>query len=176
MNYKFILLIITLSCLLFSCNENGNTANGTSDESKISQNSPSKGDMVKPTPNQMNADGTKRKAWAIVTADIWHYKFALTVNETPKENIFEGYWIDFEDDFTFVKGKYNDTLSIGEYNFDFDSKILEIIPTAGDEGRSEYRIQTNGEIIILIGTAKYGNNSTQIKLKRERKIPILNAE
>jgi len=164
MNNKVVYLAVLLFGLLVACKQDAGTSQGMEASKKSSG-------MVKPVTVLTNPDGTKRKAWAILTADIWQYEFALTIGESPKENIYEGYWIDFEDDFTFVKGKYTDTLSVGEYNFDFDSKILEILPTAGKEGPTEYRIQTNGEIIIFIGTAKYGNNGTQIKLKRVRSIP-----
>lgn len=113
-----------------------------------------------------------RKAYAIITADLWHFNFALSVTDTPEDNIYEGYWLDFEDDFSYVKGYYDKVIAKGEYDYDNDSKILEMIPTEGDDEPNQWKIKTNGEVIILVGTSKYGNNATQIKLVREKNPPV----
>lgn len=112
-----------------------------------------------------------RRAWSILTVDLWHYNFALSVNETPDRNIYEGYWIDFEDDFSYRKGYYDQVVATGYYDYNNDTKILEIIPEEGDDEPSQWKIKTNGEVIIMIGTSKFGNNATQIKLVRERELP-----
>ena len=120
--------------------------------------------VAKPNPEE-------KRAWSILTVDLWHYNFALSVTETPDKNIYEGYWIDFEDDFSYTKGYYDEVVAKGYYDFDLDSKILEIIPEEGDDEPSQWTIKTNGEVIIMIGTSKFGNNATQIKLVRERERP-----
>ena len=158
-------------CVLFtmlSCQSDKSSDSAEKPEVKRS-NTPV--ELATPPP-PTNPDGTKRKAWAILTVDMWHYNFALKVSDTPKENIYEGYWIDFEDDFTYTKGHYGDLVASGIYDFNFDTKILEILPTSGEDEPSQWEVMTNGEVIILIGTAKYGNNATQIKLVREREKPV----
>lgn len=131
---------------------------------RLQNNNPKATPIARPNPEERNA-------WSILTVDLWHYNFALSVTDTPDENIYEGYWIDFEDDFSYTKGYYNDVVATGYYDYDNDSKILEIIPEEGDDEPSQWTIKTNGEVIILIGTSKYGNNATQIKLVRERERP-----
>ncbi len=112
------------------------------------------------------------KAWAMVTADMWQYDFAITPEGSPKKNIFEGQWIDFKDDFSYVKGMYQDTTEAGYYIFDFDNdKHLDIIPLIGGGGASSWRLMTNGEVTIMIGRAKYGNKGWQIKLVRSHAKP-----
>ncbi len=111
-------------------------------------------------------------AWAMVTADMWHYDFAIMPDTTPKKNVFEGDWIDFKDDYTYLKGHYQDTTEAGYYIFDFDNdKRLEIIPLSGGESASSWRLLTNGEVTIMIGTAKYNSKGWQIKLVRAHTKP-----
>lgn len=163
------MIAIFCTILIFACQDDKQDNTGESSESTSitdQKSSPIKKD-IKPFKRDPN-----KRAWSILTADLWHYNFALSVTETPDRNIFEGYWLDFEDDFTYRKGYYDEVVANGEYDFDLDSKVLEMIPTDGDDEPSQWTIKTNGDVIILIGTSKYGNNATQIKLVRERNPPI----
>lgn len=169
---RYTLLIIGLLVFALACesDKNANTA-------ETSENDVTERITQKPLSPKTNATATpkpnpeERRAWSILTVDLWHYKFALSVTETPDKNIYEGYWIDFEDDFSYTKGYYEDVVARGYYDYDNDTKILEIIPEEGDDEPSQWNVKTNGEVIILIGTSKFGNNATQIKLVREREKP-----
>ena len=112
------------------------------------------------------------QSYAILTADLWHYEFAIKVKEIPKDNPYQGHWIDFEDGGVFEKGVYDKTTVSGTYTYNNDTKILHIIPEKGDEDPSEWEIRTNGEVLILVGTSTYGNNNEQIKLVRATSKPV----
>ena len=167
---RYTLVTLCLGLFLFGCNEDPKPVENESSTQKEQT-------LSKPVPPKTNAapvgkpDPETRRAWSILTVDLWHYDFALSVTETPDKNIYEGYWIDFEDDFSYVKGYYDKIVAKGYYDYDNDSKILEIIPEEGDDEPSQWTVKTNGEVIILIGTSKFGNNATQIKLVRERERP-----
>lgn len=167
MNKLTVIAFVSLLAL-GSCQNDPKTSDNHESTPAVSTD---KTDKKKVSPAVLNRD-PNRRAWSILTADLWHYNFALSVTETPKENIYEGYWLDFEDDFSYVKGYYDKVVAKGEYDYNNDTKILEMIPTEGDDEPSQWSIKTNGEVIILIGTSKYGNNATQIKLTRERERPV----
>lgn len=169
-SFKFNLLILVLLTLV-SCQSDPAEKQPGTDTTETEQQRPR---IRQPKTNAQpvtKPDPKVKNAWSILTVDIWHYNFALSVNETPDSNIYEGYWIDFEDDFSYRKGYYDEVVAQGYYDFDIDSKILEIIPEEGDDEPSQWTIKTNGEVIIMIGTSKFGNNATQIKLVRERYPP-----
>lgn len=118
--------------------------------------------IPKPTPQK----------WAMITSDLWHYSFALTVTEVPDHNIYEGYWIDFHDDGTYDKGLYDEKVGEGVFTYNNDKKLITIYPTKGDDSVKEWEVMTNGEVLILVGTNTYGNNSEQIKLERSTTKPM----
>lgn len=115
-------------------------------------------------------DPTPQK-WAFLTSELWHYEFALTVTEVPDKNIYEGYWIDFNDDGTYTKGIYEEQTVEGVFTFNNDNKTLRIYPTKGEDKIKEWEILTNGDVIIFVGTNTFGNNSEQIKLARAKDKP-----
>ena len=167
---KITFILLTVSLILVSCQSDPKSDQGVTSEtgSEIQKSTPVKRPMANAIPRP-NPEETR--AWSILTVDMWHYKFAMSVTETPDENIYEGYWIDFEDDFSYKKGYYDKVVAEGYYAYDNDTKILEIIPEQGDDEPSQWTVKTNGEVIILIGTSKFGNNATQIKLERDREYP-----
>lgn len=166
MKNSFMLLLFG-AMVIASCQSEPKVsqANGVA-QSTTTTSTPIK--TIKPNFNR----GPDARAWSILTADLWHYNFALSVTDTPTDNIYEGYWLNFEDDFSYEKGYYDQVIAKGEYDYNNDTKILEMIPTEGDDEPSQWSIKTNGEVIIMIGTSKYGNNATQIKIVREKERPI----
>lgn len=169
-NFSIVFLII----LTWAC-QSDPKVNDTATNSSEPTETPERPRIRKASTNAKPIDRPnpeEKRAWSILTVDLWHYNFALSVNETPNENIYEGYWIDFEDDFSYKKGYYDEVVANGYYYYDNDTKILEIIPEEGDDEPSQWSVKTNGEVIILIGTSKFGNNATQIKLVRERNPPV----
>lgn len=126
-------------------------------------------------PADLKAPAPTPQKWAFLTADLWHFEFALTVTEVPENNIYEGHWIDFNDDGTYTKGIYDEVTVEGVFTYNNDNKTLRIYPTKGNETVKEWEILTNGDVIIFVGTNTFGNNSEQIKLARARQLPVRKA-
>ncbi len=181
----FVLSLAISLWMMSACKQNNSTSSSAVGEDMNTENagSPSKvsnsgkitaEEIAKILP-RAQAKGKEKndKSWAILTADMWEYDFAITPEGSPKKNIFEGEWIDFKDDYSYLKGTYQDTTEAGYYVFDFDhDKQLEIIPLIGGESASSWRLLTNGEVTIMIGTDKFGKRGWQVKIVRTHRKPV----
>ncbi len=111
------------------------------------------------------------KPWASMTTDVWHVDYVLLPDTVLRYNLWEGYWLNLEDDYTYTFGQYSDTLEFGYYRYDLDDGILRMYPLLGDRGITEWKVLTNGEMTVLVNTGKYGLQGYQIKLYRKRGLP-----
>ncbi len=112
-----------------------------------------------------------KKPWASMTTDVWHVDYVLLPDTVVRYNVWEGYWLDLEDDYTYTFGQYRDTLEFGYYRYDLDDGILRLYPLLGDRGITEWEVLTNGEMTILVSTGRYGFQGYQIKHYRKRGLP-----
>jgi|GEM_PF-7065716 len=119
------------------------------------------------------AEGAKinQKPWSSMTVDVWHVDYVLLPDTTLRYNLWEGFWLNLEDDYTYTFGQYSDTLEFGYYRYDVDDGILRLHPLLGDRGITEWRVLTNGEMTILVSTGRYGLQGYQIKHIRKRGLP-----
>ncbi len=101
---------------------------------------------------------------------IWHYSFALSLKESaPKDNIYKGQWLDILPKGHYKKGLYEETTEMGRYIYDDKTSLLELRSTS--DTSTEWKVKVDPATMILIGTAKYGNNPWQIKLSRRDSLP-----
>lgn len=101
---------------------------------------------------------------------IWHYSFALSLKEsTPKDNIYKGQWLDLMPKGHYKKGLFSETTEMGRYIYDENTTLLEMRSTS--DTSTEWKVKVDPATMILIGTAKYGNNPWQIKLSRRDSLP-----
>ncbi len=107
----------------------------------------------------------------MVTDSIWAFYFALSLSEaTPKENIYQGHWLDLLDGGKYKKGIYESTTDEGYYWYKPEDKTIEFRSTQRDSS-SEWGLRVDPDAMLLIGTAKYNNNPWQIKLLRKFSYP-----
>ncbi len=112
-----------------------------------------------------------QKSVPAIEDKLWHYSFVLSLKDaTPKENIYKGQWLDLLPNGHYAKGLYNDTLEKGRFIFNEESTLLEM--RSEKDTSYEWKIKYDPANMILIGTAKYGNNPWQMKLSRQDKLPV----
>ena len=105
------------------------------------------------------------ESYAIVEADVWNYEFVFD-GEMSKVGEYEGVWIDFKPDFTYEYGKNSEVNGRGRYHYHFERSELLIIDNDASIKPKEWQIKSAGDVMILIGTNTYRDNSVQMKLVR----------
>ncbi len=102
---------------------------------------------------------------------IWHYTYGLSIKEeAPKNNLFEGQWIDLMPGGQYTKGLYADTTEYGFFTFDDNTKVIQLRAT-NKKASSEWKLMVDPDHMVWVGTATYGNNPWQIKFSRKFEIP-----
>jgi len=113
-----------------------------------------------------------QKVFPMITDSLWHFYFALSIaEETPKDNIYKGHWLDLKEDFTYSKGIYSEKTDEGRYLYVPQNGTIELRSTR--DSSSEWKLKVDPDAMLLIGTQKYGNNSWQIKFLRKSSLPVL---
>jgi hypothetical protein len=156
---KYILYFF--SCTLFLACQSGqqNEAAETKTEVQTEQ-------FVKDAPV-----GEQNHNWTFLTNQMFHYRAGVTIGQEPGENSFKGQWLDLEPDGTFEKGKLGKTDYTGVWTYDHEKSLLTLYPDPKTEKNTQWNIKYNDDIVILIGTPKYGDNATQIQLVRQAEKP-----
>ena len=121
------------------------------------------------TSTPLPADG---RDFTFLTHELFHVGGAVVGSvKDKKDNPYQSNWIDFLPDGTYKWGKQKDVLHSGEWSYNGDSKILQMKSTAGEPIRSEWKVMHSEQMVVLIGTKTFGNNSTQIQLIRSTTMP-----
>lgn len=164
-------MILIISCIC--CKDNKQQINDPANaesETEIEEIKLPPAAMNKPDAKFMEA-ASKQKINNEITDQIWHYAFALSIKDpTPKENIYEGQWLDLLSNGTFKQGLYQDTTDSGYYLFT-ETEQEDILELRSDKAASEWKVKKDPANLLLVGTSKYGNNPWQIKLRRSASLP-----
>lgn len=104
-----------------------------------------------------------------ITHQLWHYRGIMSPDVSP--DALNGEWIDFDPSGTFKAGKGPSETYGGTWFYNEDAKLLGIVPADPDHKRSEWLVKYNGDILVLVGTAALGNQSTQMRLVRKAERP-----
>ncbi len=115
----------------------------------------------------------EEKALAMLTYGYWWPEFVFNGSTMSSQDQYAGYWLKFNDDFTYNYGLYTKTLGKGKYHFRLDDNSLYMLD---DQVAVEPKVWTanhNGEVIALVGSHEYGiNNGMQIKMVGLEQKPV----
>lgn len=104
-----------------------------------------------------------------ITHQLWHYRGIMSPDVSP--DAMDGEWIDFDPSGTFKAGKGQAETYGGTWFYNEDARLLGILPADPAHKRSEWQVKYNGEVMVLVGTAALGNQSTQMRLVRHAERP-----
>ena len=163
---------ITISTLFFiaflmiaSCKQDAKPAENPTEETPVANEQVTGKDMP---------SGSKNWDWAFLTNKIFEYRNGIIAGTDPTGSTkpFQGQWIDFEPDGTFEHGKYDKTDYTGVWEYEHDAQILTLFPDEKEQKNSQWRIKFADDVLIMIGTAKYGDNAIQAQLVRRDDKPV----
>ena len=104
------------------------------------------------------------EAMQILSSKKYEVDYILTVNHKRPQKIVEGEWLDFSNDFVFTWYK-NDTLfQKGQYYYGMETDRLLMLSNDPADFPSEWTVKSSGDAIVLVGTATFKNNNTQIHM------------
>lgn len=105
------------------------------------------------------------EAFSIITGFYWYPEAVVNGREVHGEGYYEGYWIKFEDDFTYKYGIYDGLLGSGQYHYRLDDETMHMLDEDFEQEPKVWRAKANGRAIALAGLHEYKvNNGIQIKL------------
>jgi hypothetical protein len=169
---KTLPAILLLCICVFSCKnkEHNNVAHETEEVNPQIQEVAT----IAPVMAKLDASFIKmadsQKSVSAIEDKVWHYVFALSLkDDTPKENLYKGQWLDFLPNGHYARGIYSDTTEHGRFIYNEENTLLEMRSTK--DTCYEWKIKYDPSNMILIGTPKYGNNPWQMKLNRQEKLP-----
>ena len=103
--------------------------------------------------------------YAMMTVGYWYPEFVFNSGTMSKEFQYEGYWIKYNDDFSYEYGKYEDEYGSGRYHFRLDDKSLLLVDDDIEKEPKSFTANYNGDVMAYIGKHDYGvNNGMQIKM------------
>ncbi len=124
------------------------------------------------TETKESKDTVQQKAYTYLTNGIWHYQYAVKVSDDFDPSSVQGQWLDLKDDYTYIKGNFEDTTEVGEYRYNHEQKKIQFTPSNASYPDSEWTLNYRLGVLIMAGTPTYGNNDTQIKLVRNKNKPL----
>lgn len=172
----FIALCITV-VLSSSCNKSGSQdseviSNPTPDE-KVFPMSIQKGgtfrslDQIRVQALSIIKHRIKEEpeALSMLTYVYWTPEFVYNAESISKENEYAGYWIKFNDDFSYLYGKGSKTFGKGQYHFRLADKKLYMLDDNVELEPKVWQINHNADVIALVGLHEYNvNNGMQMKM------------
>lgn len=156
------ILFLSLFVILFSCKNNAENDSVAGQEAVIESDN----GFMKDRPS-----GEQDHSWTFLTNQLFHYTAGFTVGEKDDGKLFVGHWIDLDSDGTFEKGIYKKTTYTGQWTYDHNVQELTLYPDPDEEKNTQWKVMSNDDMVVLVGTAKYGDNATQIRLVRHKEKP-----
>lgn len=180
MNKKIYLLCLMLTSLI-ACNQQNTASNNPS--------TPDTPTLPTPTANKSaSTENVAPEVSALVqekpltahaikfyTNLLWHYEAAVVINNPEAGKEYTGKWVKFNPDNTLETGIYDGAISLGRWIIDEEKNILTILEGGERPTLTQWRVQgssSSDAIMIFVGTKKYANNATQIKMMRYSGIPV----
>ncbi len=170
MKLKYLSFLIIL-IVFFNCKNESKTT-----DTAISNNS------AQTTPTQQAANDQLKQvkpltAHAIYffTTDLWHYDAALVIKDPEKSKSYNGKWIKLKPDNTLETAYYDNEPIQGSWAINEADNVITIVENGAHPTYSEWEIKTSSSsdnIMIWVGTPRFGLNNTQIKMTRHTRKPL----
>lgn len=119
--------------------------------------------------NQQSTSGD-HALWSFLTHLRFHNRNTVMSGQNYSQNPNAGHWIDFRDDGTYEYGVLDKRTLTGKWEYDHPAGLLDLIPDDASKP-SQWRVMHNDDILVLVGTAKYGDNATQAQWMRHEGFP-----
>ena len=189
MKKNFIIIALILS-IFVSCKDSGNLNSdkiSASDTITKLDIEPQREDgELKPMVIERNIDEDRNNAKKEITdmlasgQDIPSY---LTLNYylvdfiseggQPRDIIDLGEWYKFEDNNMYEHGFFGKLKIKGKFIFDQSLSTILLYPESESSAPEEWKVLNSKDVIVLSGTPKFGNNSTQKHLQNVKEKPVL---
>ncbi len=104
-----------------------------------------------------------------MTEGIWHYETAIIVGKPEMQKAYKGKWIQFNPDNTILSGFYEEEGHAGTWVYDEGKDILTVLEGGERPNYTQWKLQfssNSDDLVIWIGTKRFQNNNTQIKMLR----------
>jgi len=104
-----------------------------------------------------------------------HYKAAVVIKDADKGKSYQGKWIQLSPDNTLTTGYYDGAEKSGRWAIDEAKNIITLVEGTTLPTYSEWTIKTSSssdDIMIWVGTKRFGTNNTQIKMIRYMDKPL----
>ena len=177
MRLSILMLLSTCLLLVSACNnaktETGETISPPSGDEKVFPMSIQKGgtyrslDQIRVQALSIIQHRIKEEpeSLSMLTYVFWTPEFVYNQQNISKTDEYSGYWIKYEDDFTYSYGLGGKTYGKGRYHFRLDDKKLYMLDDNVELEPKVWQINHNADVIALVGLHEYGvNNGMQMKL------------
>ena len=165
-----------ISLILLSCNPSNSSSgsdNIPTSEDKIFPLTIQKGGNTMPL-EQIRAQArtlidhriqTGTEALSMLTSGFWWPEYVFNKGSISAQGHYDGYWLDFKEDFSYEYGKYSTRYGGGKYHYSLDNSYLIMLDNDVALEPKVWQANYNGQAIALVGRHEYGiNNGMQIKL------------
>ena len=161
-------ILYFLACLFLipSCKQDSGTTQETNTPTENSQPSGSEQDAPATSPA-----ATGGHDYTFLTEKLFHYIAAFGGKSANNAQLYKDEWIDLMPDGNFTAGKLQKQTHTGVWTYNHDTQTLFLKPNDTNFNMSEWKVMYNEQMMVWIGTATYGNQTTQIKLERKDMLP-----
>ncbi len=116
---------------------------------------------------------SKHKPVLFLSRDYYVVDYISNGQEGPKDMIDFGEWYKFNPDFSYNHGFFSEIKDKGKYSYDLNNKLLMMLPDDKKLYPSEWKTLKSGDVIVLIGTARFSNNPFQKHMQNVKEKPEL---
>lgn len=176
MRYLLVTLTVFYSLLFISCSGDGKAGSNkdtTIIEKAVFPTNIQKGGEFKSVQeirNQANAMIDFRidknpEPLSMITHGYWSPEFVYNKGRMSGEGEYAGFWIDFEENFTYKYGYYDQVQGKGRYHLRLDDNALLMLDDDESMEPKMWTANNNGDAMALIGRHDFGvNNGMQMKM------------
>lgn len=116
------------------------------------------------------ADANMGHDYTFLTFKMFKINNAFVPGKDPKDQPYKDQWVDLLPDGTYKWGKGKDQLYTGNWGYNHDARVLDLIPNDRNQKQTEWNVIFNDDMVVLTGTNAFENVGTQLQLIRIEKV------